>query len=102
MKVYLITAGCVHEGGSVYGTYVTEELAREHFDRMITEKRERARQMHDWTLSNPYGWPEPEDDEERQNRAKGWLEETTEIFDNKETYIFSGIDYITLTVVEAR
>jgi hypothetical protein len=98
MKVYVITQGCAYEGGSVSGVFITEHLAREKFNELIAEKRQRNKEMYEWEFNQDYGWEATED--ERRERAEEWLEERTELDEDRETFIARG-DYITLSTMEA-
>ena len=47
MNVYVIEMGSLYEGGTVLGVFVTEELAREQFNYMLREERDRAKDLYE-------------------------------------------------------
>ncbi len=105
MNVYVIEVGCLYEGGTVRGVFVTEELAREQFNYMLREERDRAKEMYEWILSDEetvsHSFPYGVDTDYRKKEADKWLTETVETEEMGETHIFYGSRFISISQWEA-
>ncbi len=89
--VYVITKGCVYEGGGVYGVFLREDLANTKFEEMLEYGRENNRRMEEHTLQQiaEHG--------RSLSQPGEWLEEEEEITEDRRRIIFHGSEFITLT-----
>lgn len=94
MKVYVISTGCIYEGGGVKNVFVNKEKAQEYFQQLVEEKRKSNSEMCEYSLNS--------DSEYTQNNAEKWLEEEHNITeDGLEQYVFYGGNFIAIDVWEA-
>ena len=87
--VYVLSAGCIYEGGSVKGVFLREDLAIIKYDEMITENRKHNLEMDEWDkeqfVENGYKWG-----------SGRWLTETVTIEENARQVIFYEMHYVIL------
>jgi len=92
--VYVVTSGCIYEGGGVYGVFLREDIANSKFDEMVAEERKGNIRMEEYILEQikEFGHSLQESGE--------WLKETEEIEEDRKRIIFHGSQYIALTRYE--
>lgn len=89
-KVYVISSGCIYEGGGVDGVFVRKDLAEAKFNEMVEEKREHMRAMEEYEKECI------ESGKHRSFRADGyWLEEKDDSTDKEKCIIFKS-EYISM------
>ncbi len=89
-SVYVITKGCIYEGGGVYGVFLREDLANAKFEEMLEYERESNRRMEEYTL-------EQIAERGRSLSEPGeWLEEEETIEDDQRDIRFHGSQYLNL------
>lgn len=88
-KVYVVSSGCIYEGGGVDGVFIRKDLAEAKFNELVEEKREDMRTMEAY---------------EKQCMASGhhgfhadgyWLEEKDDSTDKEKCIIFKS-EYISM------
>ena len=84
MKIYVISEGSIHEGGSVVDVFLNKTEAFAEYHARCQQKREHCRDM--FEHSEEFGLLCPED----------WLKETKEIEILEETTIFVEADFISI------
>ncbi len=84
--VYVISSGCVYEGGGVDAVFLREDLANAKFNELLEQHRESNHAMEEYELEK----------DNRYSEVGEWLkEELTETEDIKHI-VFHDMDYIQL------
>jgi len=89
-SVYVITKGCIYEGGGVYGVFVREDLANVKFEEMLEFERKMNQQQEEYNiqlqLEHGCALSEP----------GYWLTEEETIEDDRRDIVFHRQEYLTL------
>jgi hypothetical protein len=89
MKIYVITSGCVYEGGSVNAVELDRDRAYGIFDMLLSKERESNAHMEEYAKTKRYYVPGEWTGEEFVRRPDGSISVT-----------FHGMDFLDLKVYD--
>lgn len=90
--VYVISSGCIHEGGGVDAVFIRKDLAEAKFVEEVKSKRENCKNMEEFETEEAKG----RKDNYRMFEVGFFLKEEFKEEENKKMIIFCGSDYISL------
>src|ERR1035441_2726406 len=97
-KVYVISSGCIHEGGGVDAVYLRKDLAEAKFSVQVEENRQNGRHMEEYSIEQEKEYQEKCPDYKYE--VGMWLEEKIEETEDRKFITFYGMDYISLRTYE--